>query len=93
MIKAPTQNHVRKDFVRTSFRALEESGEVGRGLEPGDGVKELEHRSERIWRNPGGTGAQFLLVNPSIFPCIRPPFLTSGSQSMYASVDPNGQSD
>jgi hypothetical protein len=93
MIRTPTQNNVRNDFLRTSFLAVEESGEVGRGLEPGDGVKELEHRSERIWRNPGSVGARFLLVKSSIFSCIRPRFLTGPSQLMYASVDPSMQSD
>jgi len=80
MIRAPTQNHDQKDFLRTSFLAVEESGEVDRGLEPGDEVKELERRSELLWRNPGGTGAQFLFVNLSILSCIRPPSLTSCSQ-------------
>jgi hypothetical protein len=93
MIRAPIQNHDQKDFLRTSFLAVEESGEVDRGLEPGDEVKELERRRERLWRNPGGIGAQFLLINSSIFSCIRPPSLTNCSQLMYASVDPSVQSD
>ena len=80
MIRAPIQNHDQKDFLRTSFLAVEESGEVDRGLELGDEVKELERRSELLCRNPGGTGAQFLFVNLSILSCIRPPSLTNCSQ-------------